>query len=144
MVTQVEYDQRGMGLGPEIDIVDPGPSVYRPGNSYCRVDYLSIPVMGKLEVPFLNINPYFLAGPRVDFFLGHGSHPQALNVDFVYNHFKKVTWGGSFGIGAHLPIALPVPLSIELRENLDFMNSYEDQYLRVRNNAFDLWLVASI
>ncbi len=144
VLTQVEYDQRGMGLGPELDLIDPGPSFYRPGDTYCRVDYLSVPVLAKFEIPFLSINPYLLAGPRVDFFLGHGAHPQDLNVDFVYNHFKKVTWGGSFGIGFRLPFASPVPLAIEARENLDFMNSYQDQYLKVRNNAFDLWLVASI
>ncbi len=144
VITQVEYDQRGMGLGPEVATVDPGPSIYRYGDTYCRVDYLSVPVLAKFQIPLLSINPYLMAGPRVDFFLGHGPHPQDLNVDFVYNHFKKVTWGGSFGVGFHLPFASPVPLAIEARENLDFVNSYQDQFLKVRNNAFDIWLVASI
>jgi hypothetical protein len=137
LVSQVEYAQRGMGQ----DFVLTGPSGPTPigvRTLYSRLDYLSIPIVAKLRFPMGLIAPYILAGPRVDILLGYRSDENAFNA--VYDKFKKTSVGGSAGVGIELESVLPFTVLAEVRYNFDFADSYETDFLKVRNNSFDVWL----
>jgi len=136
-LTQVEYAQRGMGQ----DFVLTGPSGPEPigvKTSYSRLDYLSIPIMGKIRLQTETITPFVSVGPRVDFFLGYHSDENLFNP--VFEKFKTTVLGGSFGIGVQTETLLPVIILAELRYNIDLADSYSTDALQVRNNAFDVWL----
>jgi hypothetical protein len=136
-VTQLEYVQRGMGMefvrtGPE------GPEVVGRFTRYNRVDYLSIPQLAKIAIPVGMFSPYLSTGPRIDFLLGYKSDDGLFNA--VYDEFKKTNIGGTISIGLESVELLPIGLLVEARYNFDFADSYSTQYLKVRNNSFDVWL----
>lgn len=135
IVTQIEYAQRGMGQ--EFIVTDEsGPEPKGIITLYSRLDYLSLPLLAKVKFPAEPVSPYLLAGPRIDYFLG-GSSDRDL---FTYDDFKKTTVGGSVGVGAATTTLLPVDALIEIRYNFDLTDSYSTQNLKIRNNAYDLWL----
>jgi len=137
LVTQVEYTQRGMGQ----DFIVTGPSGPNPigvKTLYSRLDYVSVPILGKLRFPSGPVSPYIVAGPRADFLVGYKSDEGAFNS--VYDKFKKTSFGGSAGIGIQIESLLPIAVLAEARYNFDFADSYETDLLKVRNSAFDFWL----
>jgi hypothetical protein len=137
VITQVEYAQKGMGQ--EFVMTGPyGPEPIGVKTLYSRLDYLSVPVLGKLRLPSESLAPYIVAGPRVDFLLGYKSDEDEFNS--VYDKFKKTSWGGTVGVGIQLDSLLPVSVLAEGRYNFDFADSYKTNFLKVRNTAFDFWL----
>lgn len=137
LLTQVEYAQRGMGQ----DFIVTGPSGPNPigvKTLYSRLDYVSVPVLGKLRFPSGPVSPYIVAGPRADFFIGYKSDEGAFNS--VYDKFKKTSFGGSAGIGIQIESMLQIAVLAEARYNFDFADSHETDLLKVRNSAFDFWL----
>ena len=140
IVTQVEYAQRGRGV--ELILTGPsGPEEIGRITLYDRLDYLSIPLFAKITFPTGTISPYLSLGPRLDFLLGYKSE---LNSSSIYDNFRKTNVGGTVGIGAEIVNLLPIRLTLEVRYNLDFRDSFSSQFLRVRNNSFDLWLGAGL
>jgi hypothetical protein len=98
-------------------------------------------VLAKLTLPVEPINPYLLIGPRIDFLLGYQSDENVFNA--VYDDFSKTMTGASFAVGVDLKTLLPVAILVEARYNVDFKDSYSTQYLKVRNNSFDIWVGAA-
>lgn len=138
IISQIEYTQRGRGWGPELIILDPGPIFKRDQNEYFRLDYISIPILIKIPIPISKYKPFFILGPRFDYFLGYASDDNNLYVDDIYNGFKKIIYGGSFGIGFDFEFIMP--LTIEFRRNIDFIDSYKNNFLNIKNDSYDLWL----
>ena len=136
VLSQIEYTQRG--VGEEYYITEDGPVPVGTRTDFRRVDYLSIPILLKFNVPLGVVTPYLIAGPRADFLLGYQDNQTAFNS--LYKNFKKSLIGGSIGLGLESGNFLPIDLSAEFRYNADFSNSFDNEYLRVRNNAFDVWL----
>ena len=137
VLTQVEYAQRG--TGEEFVVTGPsGPEPIGTKTLYARLDYVSVPVLGKIILQTGQISPYVLAGPRADFLLGYKSDEGLFSG--VYDSFKKTTWGGSAGIGVQVKSLLPVTLIAEARYNFDFADSYRSDLMNVRNNSVDFWL----
>jgi hypothetical protein len=136
LVTQCEYNQRGMRTA----FAQTGSVLTIIGSftNYNRVDYLSIPVFAKLAIPLYPVSPYLLIGPRFDFLLGYKSDDNIFNV--VYDKFSKSTAGASFAFGVDLKELLQIAILVEARYNIDMKDSYSTQYLKMRNNAFDIWL----
>jgi hypothetical protein len=135
VVSQIEYTQRGARM------VYPVPGGWWLTDG--RMDYISIPVLAKVTAPLGAINPYVLTGPRADFLVGY-QYVEIYPNNSIYSNFKKATLGGSAGVGVQTSSILPVTLSAELRYNFDFLNSYNGGYLKVYNNAFDVWIGVSL
>ena len=135
LVTQIEYAQRGTGQDFVVTNQDPVPLGVE--TVYSRLDYLSIPILGKLRFQSENFVPYVVAGPRVDYLLGYQSDEFH---SALYDGFQKATIGGSVGIGLQMDTMLPVGISAEVRYNFDLVDSYSTDLLKVRNNAYDIWL----
>jgi hypothetical protein len=58
----------------------------------------------------------------------------------LYEDFKKTMFGGSLGLGVESSSLLPIALSAEFRYNIDFSDSFNNGFVKVRNNTFDVWL----
>ena len=139
VVTQLEYTQRGVGW--ELKTLRVGPRGFEQISSqvsYARVDFISLPILIKLRLPVGSIQPFLLAGPRIDHLLGYTSADWSL-ID-PYSSFDQNVLGGSVGGGVESVELLPVDVVMEFRYNHDFVNSYENPVLTVRKNAFDFWL----
>lgn len=136
VVSQIEYAERGARMKY------PVPGGWRSTEG--RLHYLSVPILAKVTIPVGRASPYVLAGPRADFLIDYRDVQippwgNALSNPF-YSDFKSAILGGSVGVGVQTTSVLPVALLAELRYNFDFFDSYNNGYLKVRNNAFDVWL----
>ena len=136
VVTQIEYAQRGMAQ--EIAITGASPEIIRMETRYNRLEYLSLPIFLKATVPIGIVSPYVLLGPRVDLLLSY--RDEFVIGKSIYADFKKMIWGGEAGLGLEFKKLLPGSVYLEFRYNVDFMNSYDTDFLKVRNNAYDIWL----
>ena len=135
VVTQAEYAQRGMRA-----IVFPSTEEAPWTNKTIdnRLDYFSVLPLLKVAIPLSVVRPYVLIGPRLDFLLGYTSELHYF--DDRYHHFKKRTYGATLGLGAELMTNLPFVMLIEGRYNADLENAYDNTWMNVRSNAFDVWL----
>ena len=136
LLTQIEYSQRG--VGQDFTVVGSDPQVLEIKTLYSRLNYLSVPILAKVMIPSKSVTPFLLAGPRLDFLLGYQSDENAFNQ--VYDSFDKTLLGASFGVGVQTDAIIPVGVVLEIRYNVDFADSYSTDLLRVRNNAFDIWV----
>ena len=129
-MTQLEYRQGGVGSRE----FHAGPNGEDLGSTtdYVRIDFLSFAALAKARFPGMIVNPYIIAGPRVDCMVG--------NSDTLYNQYKKNVTGLSFGGGAELPKILPLTILVEMRYDLDLSDFYHSQGLTVKNNSFGAWL----
>ncbi|HLP80854.1 MAG TPA: outer membrane beta-barrel protein [Nitrosomonas sp.] len=134
VVTQAEYAQRGRSIS--FYVIEPGTfheSLYQKVSD--RLDYLSIPIMGKFRVPFGFFSPFVAAGPRVDFLLGQQSD------DGLFDQYiKKTNIGATLSLGGEVKTPLPFTLALEARYNVDLANARSMDYTKVHNNSFDAWL----
>jgi hypothetical protein len=135
VITQVEYDQRGM----QIDVVhtENNPTQAQSVTLDNRVDYLSVPVFVKFTLPGAVLSPYVIAGPRFDVLLSSKSDDGFYTA--VYDGFKKSSMGASVGAGIVLDFPLLVGFLAEARYNFDLSDAFSNQSLKVRNDSFDLW-----
>jgi len=99
-----------------------------------RVDYISLPVLGKIAYKFNKLSPYVIVGPRIDIFLGYNSDFAAI----VYDEFESIDFGGTLGLGCEFSLISSHTFLIEMRYSPSFTNSYETDLLRVTNNSFEL------
>ncbi len=131
LIGELEIIQRGMGQD-QLNLLKE--------TQWNRVDYISIPVFAKATVAGDFLSPFFFAGPRLDFLVGYESDQDIFNG--VYDQFRKTALGASVGIGAQSSAMVFPLMSVELRYNFDFQESYNSQFLSVRKDSFDLWLGA--
>jgi hypothetical protein len=136
VITQIEYAQRG--FTEQLYFTEDASSNDRTTTRDNRVDYLSLPILLKASASTGDISPYILIGPRLDAYLGY--HDKFNEPNSMYDRFKKTIWGGSAGVGIDFRSLIPVSVSLEVRYNVDFIDSYNDGTIKIRNNAYDFWL----
>jgi hypothetical protein len=136
VVTQVEYTQRGMSR--DFNVTDTSGAVVGTMSIGNRLDYISVPIMGKLRIDLGGVTPYALAGVRFDYMLGYSSDQGAFND--LYDAFDRSIMGGAAGAGVELDGLLPVGVLAEVRYNFDLTDSYKTDLARVSNNSVDLWV----
>jgi hypothetical protein len=137
ILTQIEYIQRGSREGFAVTGPD-GPTVLRTDVLDRRLDYLSIPILFKAFTPLGSVTPYVLVGPRLDLLLGYRDETAS---DYsVFQDFRKTSFGGTVGAGFDVADLLPVKFSVEFRTNIDFGDSYNTEFLKIRNSAYDIWI----
>ncbi|MGH7601381.1 MAG: porin family protein [bacterium] len=147
LVTQVEYAQRGFAEEQEIT-GENNPEPLGKVRASTRLDYISLPILLKLQYRKLAISPYLIAGPRVDFLVNR----EVGEFDFVIGNSKvsveselsKIVddraLGGTVGLGFNAQKFLPLPLLVEGRYNFDFTDNSKSPPLQGKNNSFDVWL----
>jgi hypothetical protein len=130
LISSLEYTQRGGGVSFD-DL--------RGGDTwYLRLDYLTLPVLGRMTFSVSKASIFFLAGPRLDLLLNTGgderlsSHP--LSDSDNYNRFVL---GGTVGFGVNIPTVWRISSFLEFRYNGDFRDATK---LGLENSAFDILL----
>ena len=132
LLIETHYIQKGMVI--EISEYDSQLNYIGKNEINNRVDYLSLPVLGKIAYKFKKLSPYIIVGPRIDILLGYDSDFAAI----VYDEFESIDFGGTLGLGNEFSFIGSQTFLIEIRYSPSFTNSYEADLLRVKNNSFEL------
>lgn len=135
MITQIEYVQKGYSY--EIVVTgEGGPESLGTKTYNNNLDYLSIPVYAKGKITFSSLMPYVFAGAKVDFLLGYSTEFDST----IFSKFKNTTFGGVIGIGVQPMLNIPLNPFLEFRYDFDFTNSYDENGMTIKNNAFVILL----
>ena len=132
LITEAGYVPRGN----EFEIMDVTRSDdgqgFEPGLTRFvrKFDYISFAVPVKARLRGGKVEPYVLAGPRVDFLVDGEPETQ------LVESYRSTTFGVVMGIG--IESASSVSIFGELRYNTDFTDSLPDAPRDAYNNAFDL------
>lgn len=114
---------------------------YGNGNFGAKLNYLSAPLLAKIQFPKANITPFIEFGPRIDWlFKKHftGTVPdQYYEIADNYNRFAV---GFSAGGGVNLNFFDTISNELGLRFNYDLSNSYDDGFTTVKNNSAEFYL----
>jgi len=134
------YDGESFDIIPEIRYIQKGTSADFINTNIGqivtlepRADYLTITPMIKKTVPIW-INPYFLAGPRLDVLLG-------TNSEQFFDTFEKLRFldfGVTLGAGFDFPFNDQFYFLTEFRYEPSFINAYQTDNLEVKNTAFSV------
>jgi hypothetical protein len=142
VVTQVEYAQRGF-TEEQVRTDENSPVPLGTFKLNTRMDYVSVPVLIKLQPSNTGIKPYAILGPRFDFLVHRETvieEDGSLNLEFsMADAVNDRAVGGTVGMGVTAK-ALSLPLLLEARYNFDFNDNADSEFLTVKNNAVDLWL----
>jgi hypothetical protein len=135
LVAQLEYRQVGMGV--PFGNTDSNGTVLRTYYYYSRFDYLSLPLFLKIRKNAF-VSTYLFIGPRFDFLLGYKTEDAFITT--LFDKYEKTILGGSFGLGFETNMTSRLKTYIEFRYNHDFTDTYNDGFLKINNNAYDLWV----
>ncbi|MGH7492466.1 MAG: outer membrane beta-barrel protein [bacterium] len=142
VVTQVEYAQRGF-TDEQVRTDENGPEPLGTFKLNTQMDYVSVPVLVKLQPSNTGIKPYAIFGPRFDFLVHRETVFQddgRLDLEFsMADAVNDRAVGGAVGVGVAAK-ALSLPLLLEVRYNFDFNDNADSEFLTVKSNAVDLWL----
>jgi hypothetical protein len=142
VLAQVEYAQRGFveeqqetGLnGENLDIV----------RASSRLDYVSLPVLIKLQPSVKSVSPFVIFGPRFDFLVNREAGKYRFTSVTIASSsselFNDHAFGGTVGVGLAASKFWAVPVFVEVRYNFDFTDNIDLETLRAKNNAVDVWL----
>lgn len=118
---------------------------YGDGNFGTKLNYLSMPVLAKVQFLKTNIAPFIEAGPRIDWLFKKqftGIVPDEYhNMIDDYNRFAV---GFSVGTGLNLNIFNGISNELGLRFNYDLSNSYDDGFTAVKNESAAFYLSFSL
>ena len=105
-----------------------------------QLDYLTIPVMAKLEYGLAPATLYALAGPRLDILLsrdaGTFEFSSSTFESQVADAYGSPAVGGIVGVGIATTNLLPARLLLEGRYELDLTDSFVEGPRETRNTAF--------
>ena len=131
MITQIEYAQKGYSY--EIVVTgEGGPEPLGTKTYNNNLDYLLIPVYAKAKITLSSLIPYVFAGTRVDFLLGYSTEFDST----IFSKFKNTAFGGVLGLGIEPLLGIPLNPFLEFRYDFDFTNSYDENGMTIKNNAF--------
>jgi hypothetical protein len=102
-------------------------------NYNTRLNYICFNNYLKIRDELLNIIPYVLLGPKLEYkFYGSSSSP------LVIGNFNLLHVSFAMGAGMELVAYGPVKFFVEGFYNPDLMRAYNDNGFDIRNNAFEL------
>lgn len=130
LLTEVRYVQKG--VIEERVVTGPNDPVGQLREFESRVDYVSVPLLVRLDLLGGDIRPYLAAGPRVDVNVSH----RADNLHSpVYDGLDRWDLGADLVCGVRIR-----RFSLEGRYGHTFGHSYESAVLKVRNRSTSLLL----
>jgi hypothetical protein len=144
---QLEYNQRGFVSG--LIVTSETGEFVQEVKANTRLDYISLPILARIYPMGRRLGHYVMAGPRIDYLAHHRNgvfkFTQVDLEDIVADYFTDFVIGASFGTGLILPLRARSRITMELRYNLDFTDSWADIETReVRNRSVDFWLGFSL
>ncbi len=133
IVVEAQYTQKGMYLSiPVTTETQPdGTGEYITHSP--RTDYLSLPLLLKVRYSIPVVTPYIIIGPRLDVLLSKNGD----GFDVVIEKFDATDFGLTIGLGMRFSGLLPNDVLTEFRYNPNLNNSFDNNYLTVRNHSLD-------
>lgn len=101
-----------------------------------RIDYLSMPLTGKLRLETAALTFYAFGGPRIDFVVGRNEEGSGS----VFRELKSPEFGISVGAGFDIPILFALKIGGEVRYSCSPQYAYSNQYLTVQNKSTEFLL----
>lgn len=142
MVAQVEYARRGF-IEEQIITGENDPTPLGVVQIKTHLDYLSLPLLLKLQRPSRSLSPYIVLGPRFDFLLHHEiiiDDTPLENLPGFADYYNNKAFGGTVGLGLASGKLVASSFFVEMRYNFDFADNIDLETLEAKNNAIDLWL----
>jgi len=99
-----------------------------------NVNYLSVPIYLKYDLVSSEVNPYLIAGLRVDFDLSENNSNEYPN---LYLHKNNVDFGGSIGLGLQTKSILGIGTGIELKYSPSFVKYYSPLLTDIKNRTYE-------
>ena len=134
LVAQIEYRQ--VGMREPFVFSDATGTVLRTEYYDSRFDYATVPLFIKICRNAF-VSSYLFMGPRIDVLLGYKTEDAYTTT--LFDKYDKTVIGGSFGFGFEINMTSRLKTYLEFRYNHDFTDTYNDGFLKITNNAFDLW-----
>jgi hypothetical protein len=133
IIAEAQYTQKGMQFSPQATVFYglPQPDTFRP-----RVDYLSVPLLAKVRISSPVFEPYFIAGPRLDFLLSRNSD----GFDPAIDSFVNFEYGGTAGLGVEIGTLPPIHILAEFRYNASMKDAFNNGSFKITNRSFDFML----
>lgn len=128
------------GIEPELLFSQKGASETSGGSKLTlKMNYIEVPVLARYDLPTTGqVHPFFLAGPTMSFQttcdaeVSSGSSSASASCDDINQQsgggFSKKTFdvGGTLGAGVMFPAGKKMNLSIGLRYNLGFVDTFDN------------------
>ena len=138
--SEVHYIQKGMKISLPVTTEQNPAGTGEYWTRSPRVDYISVPMLGKARFMDAQVSPYIIAGLRVDFLL----QTKGEGFEAVLDKFEKVDFGATVGAGIEVKSFEPVQLGIEFRLSPSFKDGYSSSFTKVRNSSMEFLLVAGL
>ena len=133
VVYGVHFIQKGMSF--EVAKFDDAYNIIGYNDYVNIANYLSLPILFKLRYKMKLLTPYFIIGPRIDFFVSEKS--EAGN---IFEDFALQTVGLDFGLGCDFNAFEWGRIFIELRMSRDLQEAYETIHVKVWNETLQITL----
>lgn len=119
-VSEIQFNQKGS--------MDKTPDANYP----TRMDYLCFNNYLKFRYELLDVIPYIIVGPRIEYKLSGGSTSPRVPGSFVPLHVSLAA-----GVGTELVAYGPIKFFVEAFYNPDLTKAYHTDFMDVKNNAFE-------
>ena len=132
---EIKYIQKGVGL----EMVLTGPDSPEPIGKridYVYHNYLSIPISLVYKISSGFGQTFIKVAPRYDILLN--SHDDFI-VHSSYKDYKN-SFGGTISLGLIPKLNIGFNAFIETSYHFDFTDVFENQYMSIKNNAFEISL----
>ena len=132
---EIKYIQKGVG----IEMIITGPDSPKPIGKridYIYHNYLSIPISLVYKLNFGFGQTFLKIAPRYDILLN--SHDDFI-VHSSYKEYKN-SFGGTISLGLIPKIDIGFNAFIETSYHFDFTDVFQNQYMSIKNNAFEISL----
>ncbi|MGA9295100.1 MAG: outer membrane beta-barrel protein, partial [Ignavibacteriaceae bacterium] len=137
ILTEIHYIQKGCKDEFVVTTMDNPDGIGETRTSTPRIDYISIPILAKIQYNTKSITFYGIVGPRLDILIGKNSDAMGA----VFDDLKKTDFGGTFGIGFELLLKNTYHIGGEFRYSFSSQTIFSNQWLNVKNKSLEFLLV---
>jgi len=138
LLTEIHYIQKGTKWKINIPITTvqfpDGTGQFLSVSGETWADYLSIPLLAKVQYDLEGYSTYLVVGPRFDYFINN-------HTGSVLENFSKWDFGGTIGIGFETNSISSFIFGAEFRYSPNFQNSLSTPYVTAKNNSMEILLV---
>ena len=99
-----------------------------------RIDYISVPVLLRIDMPVGELPTYLLAGPHFNFKVGENE----LVTQYYSDQLKSFAFGGTVGFGHQWQIGAKMAMFGEVQYHHDFTEAFNLNGTKLHNRAFSV------
>ena len=119
---------------------DPERSEGPPAAADFRIDYLSFPILVRLQMPVGKLPTYLLAGPYFNFKIAENAEVKK----YYAANLEPFVFGGAIGFGHQWQVGARLAMFGEALYRHDFMKAFEYNGTKLNNRAFSILLGVKI